>query len=301
MPAGERFRALFDLAKDVIFIYDQEGRILEANREACERLGYSRDEFLKMKPFEVDTPEEAALFPERIAILRRQGHHLFETLHQRRDGTCIPVEVSVRLFESQGRLLSLSICRDIAERKLAEKALRESEEKYRSIVEQTTEWIWEMDLNMVHTYSNHAIAAILGYSVEEFVGLNALSLLHAEDRVEANETLPRLMEEKRGWRGWILRWRHKDGSYRFLESNADPILDADGCLVGYRGADRDITERKRAEEALLRSEEKFRALVETTSDWVWEVDKTGSVHVREPENQGPAGVRTGGSPGQDTV
>ncbi|MHB8772946.1 MAG: PAS domain S-box protein [Syntrophales bacterium] len=268
----EKFRAMFDLAKDVIFIYDKEGRILEANREACERLGYSRDEFLRMKPFEIDTPEEAALFPERFATLRTQGHHLFETLHQKRDGTVIPVEVSVRLFESAGRLLSLSVCRDITERKRVEAALRESEEKYRSIVEQTTEWIWETDLNRVHTYSNHAIAAILGYSVEELVGQTPDSLLHPEDRSEVDENIPRLMAEKRGWHGWILRWRHRDGSYRFLESNANPILDSNGHLRGYRGVDRDITDRKRAEEALRASEALLRKSQAIGRTGSWELD-----------------------------
>jgi len=118
----------------------------------------------------------------------------------------------------------------ITERKRMEEVLRENDHPFRSILERTTDWIWEIDRNRVHTFSNQAILAILGYRPEEFIGLTADSLLHVEDRAEVKAKFPQLMEEKCGWRGWVLRWRHKDGSYRFLESNADPILDATGCL-----------------------------------------------------------------------
>jgi PAS domain S-box-containing protein len=137
---------------------------------------------------------------------------------------------------------------DITERKRAEKALRESEEKYRSIVETTEEWIWEMDLAGHHRYTNPAVTSILGYRPEEFLDKSALSFLHEEDRRAVEAALPTLFAEKRGWKGWVLRWKHKDGTYRYLESNASPVIDASGRLVGYLGADRDITERKLAEE-----------------------------------------------------
>ncbi len=151
---------------------------------------------------------------------------------------------------------------DITERRQAEEALRESEEKYRSIVETTAEWIWEIDLDGRHTFSSQGVTAILGYLPEELVGQSSVSLLHAEDRAEVETTLPQLMAEKRGWKGWILRWRHKDGGYRFLESNAVPILDSTGHTRGYRGTDRDITERKQAEEELARYRERLEELVE---------------------------------------
>jgi DNA-binding NtrC family response regulator len=86
----------------------------------------------------------------------------------------------------------------LLERRQAEDKLRESEEKYRSIVETTTEWIWEMDLNGRHTFSNPSVTAILGYRLEELIEQTAVSLLHAEDRSEVETTLPRLVAEKRG-------------------------------------------------------------------------------------------------------
>lgn len=139
---------------------------------------------------------------------------------------------------------------DITERKLSEEALRESEERFRSIIEATNEWIWSMNLDGLHTYSNPAVETILGYKPEELIGRNCLDFVHEEDRKAMDELLSVLIGEKRGWTGLVLRWRHRDGSYRYLESNAVPILDAEGQLIGYRGSDRDITERRQNERAL---------------------------------------------------
>jgi PAS domain S-box-containing protein len=139
---------------------------------------------------------------------------------------------------------------DITERKRAEERLRESEERFRSIVEATNEWIWSMDIDGRHTYSNPSVKNILGYRPEELLGRNSLDYLHEEDRRRMEELLPVFISERRGWSGLILRWRHRDGSFRYLESNAVPIFDGDGALVGFRGSDRDITEREQNEKAL---------------------------------------------------
>jgi PAS domain S-box-containing protein len=139
---------------------------------------------------------------------------------------------------------------DITDRKLAEEALRKSEEKYRSIVETTTEWIWEMDLSGKHTYSNPRITKILGYELDEFLAMDTFALFHPEDRIQVDSLFPRYISEKKGWRAWITRLRHKDGSWRYLESNSNPIIDAAGNLIGYRGTDRDVTDRIQHEDAL---------------------------------------------------
>ena len=139
---------------------------------------------------------------------------------------------------------------DITERKRAEERLRESEEKFRSFVETTNEWIWSIDIDGHHTYMNPAAESILGYKPHEMIGRLSLDFLHPEDRLTVEEMMPELIMEKRGWSGLVLRYRHKNGSYRYLESSGVPILDARGAVVGYRGTDRDITERKASEEAL---------------------------------------------------
>jgi PAS domain S-box-containing protein len=172
--------------------------------------------------------------------------------------------------------------KDITERKRAEQELRESEEKYRAIIETNQEWIWQISNEGIHTYSNPAIEQILGYSIKDIVGKNATIYMHPEDQREIEEMLPKWIENKKGWNNLVLRWMHKDGSIRWLESNAVGMLDVNGELIGFQGSDRDITERKlaelaskRAEEAVRKSEEKYRNLVESISDVVYAIDSSG--------------------------
>lgn len=129
--------------------------------------------------------------------------------------------------------------------------LQESEEKHRSFIETTDEWIWAIDQAGRHTYSNPAVEAILGYRPEDLNGKDSLLLLHEEDRKTFENALPKFIADKCGWQGLVLRWRHKDGTYRYLESNAVPVINQSGEVVGYRGADRDITQRRQAEAQLV--------------------------------------------------
>jgi PAS domain S-box-containing protein len=111
-----------------------------------------------------------------------------------------------------------------------------------------------MDLDGKHTFTNPGVTSILGYRIDEFIGQDTFPLIHPEDRTEVEARLPRLIAGKQGWRGWVVRWKHKNGEYRYLESNASPLENAAGELVGYMGADRDITDRIRLEEQFLQSQ-----------------------------------------------
>jgi PAS domain S-box-containing protein len=108
-----------------------------------------------------------------------------------------------------------------------------------------------MDLEGTITYSNPPVKDILGYAPEELIGKKGVVFMHPDDRREVEQALPELITAKQGWTGLVLRWRHKNGTYRYLESNGVPIIDSGGALVGYRGADRDITERQRAKQARM--------------------------------------------------
>lgn len=131
------------------------------------------------------------------------------------------------------------------------KALQESEEKFRSIVETTNEWIWAVDLDGRITYSNPAIKQILGYSDTEVLGRSIYDFLHEDDCEFMVESIHDSVDTQRGWSRIVKRFRHKDGHIRHLESSAIPVLNAKGELIGHRGSDRDITERKLAEDQLL--------------------------------------------------
>ena len=136
------------------------------------------------------------------------------------------------------------------------------EEKFRAIVETAAEWLWEVDQEGLLSYSNPAVERILGFSPAELVGSNRLELLHPDDRQILEQDLAQYLRQELGWSGLVLRWRRKQGGFRYLEGNAVPILDRAGELRGYRGADRDVTDRREAEalqSALYRISERTHA------------------------------------------
>jgi PAS domain S-box-containing protein len=197
------------------------------------------------------------------------------------DGTVriVWAEAGELVLDDTGQpILLTGMVQDITERKAAEEERQRREKTFQAFVETTKEWIWAIDLEGRHTYCNPALKNILGYSAEEFIGKESLSFLHEEDLTLVQTLLQEKRTAREGWSGLVIRWRHKDGSYRYLESTAVPILDDEGRLIGYQGADRDITERRQADEALRQSEEDFRQLFDAESDAILLIDnQTGRI------------------------
>ncbi|MBW8036482.1 MAG: PAS domain S-box protein, partial [Planctomycetes bacterium] len=159
---------------------------------------------------------------------------------------------TIMLRASKLENLNQQLVVEMNERKRAEEALKQKEEMIRALVETSRDWIWEIDDKGIHTYCNPAFEKTLGYRSEDMIGRSSLDFMHEEDRKTVEEKMPQWIESKSSWKNLVIRWRHKDGSYRYLESNAVPILDSQKNLLGFRGVDRDITERKQTEDALKR-------------------------------------------------
>ncbi|MHB8911852.1 MAG: sensor domain-containing protein [Lysobacter sp.] len=150
-----------------------------------------------------------------------------------------------RLPSAVMRALDLAFHR--SERERVDQALRESEERFRSIVESSQDWIWENEVDTRLTYSNAAIARILGYQTGELLGTSTAEHMLPEDRQMVEQRMPGLLAAGRGWHKWRVRWRHRDGSIRVLESTAIPRRNSAGDIIGFRGVDQDITERLQQE------------------------------------------------------
>ncbi|MFI5399198.1 MAG: PAS domain S-box protein [Candidatus Binatia bacterium] len=135
----EKFRVIFNNTNDAVFVLDLDGQFLEVNQVTCDHLQYTREELLKLTVRDISTAESAARVGERIRKILRDGHAVFEAAHIRRDGTVVPVEVSARPIEYEGKPAILSVDREITERKRAEETLRKSEERYRSLFENMQE------------------------------------------------------------------------------------------------------------------------------------------------------------------
>jgi PAS domain S-box-containing protein len=150
----------------------------------------------------------------------------------------------------------------VREKREAQEALRDRERRFRDIVENATEWIWEVDANGKYTYASPVVEEILGYTPEEVVERHFYDLFHPEDRDELKRMAHERFARKEPFRGFINRNVHKEGKTVWLLTSGVPIVDERGELLGYRGVDTDITERKQAEEAARKTHEELAARVQ---------------------------------------
>jgi len=154
--------------------------------------------------------------------------------------------------ENQTRMILLAI-EDITERKRWEEILRKRDERFRQVAENAVEWIWEVDADGLYTYSSPVVERILGYEPEEIIGKKHFYDFFAPDmREELKKTVLDIFDRKETFRDFVNQYEHKNGTLVFLETSATTILDNNGNLQGYRGVDKDITERIRAEEEIKR-------------------------------------------------
>lgn len=145
-------------------------------------------------------------------------------------------------------------CADITEQHLAEEALRQSEERFRQVAENVGDFIWEVDATGLYTYTSRSVEKILGYKSDELVGKMHFYDLFAPDAREKLKTAVfHAFAEKQSFRTFSHQNVRKEGTRVLLETSGAPILDASGNLLGYRGADTDVTDRKVAEDALHQS------------------------------------------------
>ena len=164
----QHYRILFNSTNDAIFIQDREGRFLEVNDEACNRLGYSQEELLKMTPADMEAPKFKAMVPARLEELKNTGHAIFTTVHVTRDGRLIPTEINSKWIEYDGKPYLLSVARDISERVLAEREKEKLEAQLRQA--QKMEAIGTLAGGIAHDFNN-ILAAIMGYTELAMVNL----------------------------------------------------------------------------------------------------------------------------------
>lgn len=250
----ELYRSLFNGTNDAIFVHPVPGgddplKFIDVNDAACRRLGYTREEMLKLSPYCIDAPGHEAAQRAAVKDIAGKGHAIFEMVHVAKDGREIPVEVSTRVFELRGALMCLSIARDITERKTAEEALRESEEKYRTMIQNANDLIWTVGEDGVFTFVNQRCADLFGYGAGEMIGSHFRSFVFEED-IELAENYFSL--SMRGERLSVqVRARRADGEPLHLFINTAPVVSG-GKVAETVCFARDITEQKRAEEKASR-------------------------------------------------
>jgi len=249
----ERYRNILENIEEGYFEVDLQGNFTFANDYLSKIIGFPQEKLMGMNNREYmdkETAKEIFAIFNQVYNTGRPGK-VFEWKLTRKDGKVLFEECSVYLIRNaHGKRIGFrGIVRDITERKQMEEALRKSEERFRQVAENAGEWIWEVDANGLYTYSNLMVEKILGYKPEELEGKKYFyDFLDPEAREKIKEKAFKTFKNRGSVKRFISPNIHKNGDFVYLETNGTPVVDVQGNLVGYRGANTDISERKRAEE-----------------------------------------------------
>jgi PAS domain S-box-containing protein len=245
-----RFSSIMELSPDIISIINMDGTLRYNSPAAFHVHGYSPEEILGLNTFELIHPDDQdkvkAAFSEILSNAKKIVSVQYR--YKNKDGSYVWMECSANNQFSNPHLNGIiAISRNISERKRNEELLKKSEENYRLLVEQSAAWIWKTDAALRHTYSNDNVERMLGYSVQEFCAMDIMKLVHPDD-LEALRKVTEAATIGQGWRGLVLRWRSRNGSWRLIESSGMPVFDEEGNFEGLQGVDMDITDRHQLEQ-----------------------------------------------------
>ncbi len=279
LDSQERFKKLSNLTFEGIIIHNN-GITVDVNESLTKLLGYSRNEIIGKNIIELCVPPEYhAAIQENII---KKETKPYELIAIKKDGTLIPVEVEARDIKGDDDELRVTAIRDISKRKQAEEELRDSEEKYRSLYEETPAMLHSIDKHGKIVSVTEKWLEKLGYTEDEVLGRKSTDFLTDKSKQFAiDEVLPNFFKTGHS----------EDIPYQYVKKNGD-IIDVllsatseqtkDGKIVRSMASLIDITERKHAEEALLESEQNFRLLVENQNDMVVKVDTEGRFQFVSP-------------------
>jgi PAS domain S-box-containing protein len=273
----EKYRGLVDLCFEGIVIHC-EGKIVYINNTGVELLGAGSSNDIVGRPvLDFVHPDNRNLFIKRMQTLEDKG--IVAALDEERfiglDGRKLTVEVAGVPVDYLGRQAIKVFFHDITDLKLKEKALRESAERFRTLTERTSDWIWEVDRNGVYTYASPKVKDLLGYESDEVIGKTPFEFILSDEAQRVTRIFQDIVRSKEPFQGLENTNIHREGRHVTLETSGVPILDTDGNLLGYRGVDRDITKRKQAEEALRESERRYRLLIENNPTVAWVTSQDG--------------------------
>jgi PAS domain S-box-containing protein len=308
---GEHLKLLVESTDQGIYGIDRQGRCTFVNPAAAQMLGYHPDELLgeRMHQLVHHTRSDGSPYPEEACPIYRafeenRGTRVDSEVLWRKDETPLPVEYSSYPIIGDGAVIEGAIVTfvDITERRRAEQKLKESEKRFRLLTENAKDIIYRYRFKSTpgFEYVSPSATPITGYTPEEHYADPelGLKLVYPDDRhvLEAFLRSPESAD-----RFLTLRWICKDGRIIWTEQQITPFYDDQGELVAIDGIGRDITERKEAEDALRRSEERFRSLVQNASDIIIILEADGTVRYVSPAIERVLGLQTEDVIGKNAV
>lgn len=252
LARDSKIRRLVDANIVGIIIWEVEGRILEANDEFLRMVGYDREDLTagRLHRMTLTPPEWRDRDARTVAELRRIGTaQPFEKEYVRKDGSRVPVLIGGAMFE-EGTSQGVGFVLDLTERKQAVEALRQSEERFRTLVQFSFDVYWETDAQHRFTHQEFAESLADAPALGFEIGKTRWEVPYLEPDAEAWRKHRETLDAHLPFRDFELARPGPDGSKRYVSVSGLPVFDETGCFVGYRGVGRHITERRRAEEAL---------------------------------------------------
>lgn len=255
----QKFKTFFESVEDAIFIHDLKGRFLEVNRLACNRLGYSFDEFMELSFQDIDVPMEGLDPKEAMEKLMHEKKLLIEGCHRTKEGEPIPVEISAQLITYNGEPAVMSLVRDIRDRKKREEELQEYSEKLSLALESSNAGIWKYDLVTGDLEWDDRMFELYGINRSNFSSAYAAweSALHPDDVKRGNREIEDAISGVKDFNtDFRVVW--PSGEVRIIEAHALVKRNSEGKPLCMVGVNFDITQKRLQEQQLIESESNLR-------------------------------------------
>jgi PAS domain S-box-containing protein len=265
----KKYREIFNATSEAIFLHDaMNGEIIDANQAALDLFDVLPEELIHTVPqknaifdFGFDHPT----FLESIHLAIEKKQVVYELQARRKNGESFWAEVSLKSSEIGGDLRIITVVRDFSERRKNEEVIRQSEERFRSIIQYLTDVIWILDRDLKIMYESPSSWQVLGYDPSYLIGKSGLELIHPDDIRLVRKDLKEVFKKQNDYLPTEFRAKHHDGHWVSLEAIANNMLDHP-AIQGIIITCRDITERKLVEKAMRVSESKFRNIFNNSSD-----------------------------------
>jgi PAS domain S-box-containing protein len=274
-------KTVIGLAPVGVVFLRADGVMAEVNQRFAEILGYPRAELIGRAVSEISLPEECrenqALIDD--AVSGRLDQYQLETRYRRKEGALVWVELSASILrDEKGRFLyAVAVVVDINERKRAEQALRESEQRFRTLAELSTDWFWEQDAEFRFSKIYGNAHQMGGTNPDDMIGTRRWdqpNFAMSEAQWSAHRAV---LERRESFRDFEIHVLDAQGGMNYMEVSGVPVFDDAGRFAGYRGTGRKITERRRAEEALRESETRYALLVASMREGILVRERDGTI------------------------
>jgi PAS domain S-box-containing protein len=258
----EKYRLLVELTGTGYVIIDDNGLVLDANPEYVRMTGFSdRTDVVGRNvldwTYAADHDKNAAAVQQCLGDGKIYD---LEVSYQDRAGRITPVEINAAVVHEGGRVQIIALTRDISGRKATERALRTSEVKYRTLVENSHDIIYTLDKNGIFTFISPSVTPLMGYQPSDMIGKSYISFVHKEDIALCEDYLGQALAKTELKSDLEYRIIHADGSIRVQMSNISPVLDEDGSVLFVVGTARDISDLKQSELAIREASKKLSLL-----------------------------------------